>query len=218
MDHYEIIAGERRYRAACKIGMKTVPAIVRECVDSQALEIALIENVQREDINVLEAAQAYRRLIDEFGLTQGDVAKQVGKSQPTIANALRLLSLPNAILDSLYNGEITEGHARCLLSLTGAAQSNAFQRIVHDKLSVRDSEKLVKNAKADVGGNPSSMKNTPPPANPNLTFLEERLQIALGTKVRLRPNGRGGRIEIEYYSDEELEGVLQRILGEEAKF
>ncbi len=218
MDHYEIIAGERRYRAACKLGLKTVPAIVRECVDGQALEIALIENVQREDINVLEAAQAYKRLIDEFGMTQSEVAKRVGKSQPSIANALRLLFLPDPILTSLYSGEITEGHARCLLSLEGAAQLSAFQRIVRDKLSVRDAERLVKNAKSTEEIKPSAMRKADPPVNPNLTYLEDQLQVALGTRVRIRPNGNGGRIEIEYFSEEELEGVFQKIVGEEAKF
>ena len=194
MDHYEIIAGERRYRAACKLGLKTVPAIVRECVDGQALEIALIENVQREDINVLEAAQAYKRLIDEFGMTQSEVAKRVGKSQPSIANALRLLFLPDPILTSLFSGEITEGHARCLLSLEGAAQLSAFQRIVRDKLSVRDAERLVKYAKSSEEIKPSARKKADPPVNPNLTSLEEQLQVALGTRVRIRPNGSGGRI------------------------
>ncbi len=218
MDHYEIIAGERRYRAACKLGLKTVPAIVRECVDGQALEIALIENVQREDINVLEAAQAYKRLIDEFGMTQSEVAKRVGKSQPSIANALRLLFLPDPILTSLFSGEITEGHARCLLSLEGAAQLSAFQRIVRDKLSVRDAERLVKNAKSTEEIKPSAMRKADPPVNPNLTYLEDQLQVALGTRVRIRPNGNGGRIEIEYFSEEELEGVFQKIVGEEAKF
>ncbi len=218
MDHYEIIAGERRYRAACKLGLKTVPAIVRECVDGQALEIALIENVQREDINVLEAAQAYKRLIDEFGMTQSEVAKRVGKSQPSIANALRLLFLPDPILTSLYSGEITEGHARCLLSLEGAAQLSAFQRIVRDKLSVRDAERLVKNAKSTEEIKPSAMRKTASPVNPNLTYLEDQLQVALGTRVRIRPIGNGGRIEIEYFSEEELEGVFQKIVGEEAKF
>jgi ParB family chromosome partitioning protein len=216
MDHYEIIAGERRYRAACLLGLKTVPAIVRECVDGQALEIALIENIQREDINVLEAAQAYKRLIDEFGMTQSQVAKRVGKSQPSIANTLRLLSLPDPILASLSNGEITEGHARCLLALEGASQLSAFQRIVHDKLSVRDAERLVKNAQSNENSKPSVRKKVDPSVNPNLTSLEERLQVALGTRVRIRPSGNGGRIEIDYFSEEELEGVFQKIVGEEA--
>lgn len=213
VDAYELIAGERRYRAAQEAGLRVVPAIIKEYANAQMLEIAIIENVQREDINAVDAAQAYKRLIDEFEMTQSDVARRVGKSQPTIANTLRLLALPDRILDGVKRNEISEGHARTLLQFAPEAQITAFETVRRRGLSVRETERLAKEI-ARTSGNGATPKPVEQPVrDPNHVAVEEALQIALGTKVRIRKVGGIGRIEIEFYSDDELEGVVERLIG-----
>jgi ParB family chromosome partitioning protein len=214
-ERYEIIAGERRFRAAKRSGFHKVPVIIRECVDEQALEYALIENVQREDINPLEAAHAYKRLVDEFGMTQQEVARKVGKSQPAIANALRLLSLPEQILTSLQKGDITEGHARSLLQISPDSQLSAWRKTIQKKLSVRDVERMARELKENdpVEKEIRIAEERMDRNDPNLAAIEEALQLALGTRVRVRKSGGSGKIEIEFYSEEELEGIIERILG-----
>jgi len=216
IDSYELIAGERRLRAARRAGLDTVPALIREYTGPQQLEVALIENLQREDISPVDAAIAYRRLMEEFGLTQAQIAERVGKAQPTIANTLRLLALPPPVLESLQVGEITEGHARALLQAPDPARLEAWQSVVRRRLSVREAERLARELRAASTDPPPSAVPTPAapaPADPNLAAVEEALQTALGTKVTIRSAGAGGRIEIEYYSLEELDGIVERVLG-----
>jgi ParB family transcriptional regulator, chromosome partitioning protein len=205
---YEVVAGERRLRAARLAGLRTVPAVVREAADAQALELALVENIQREDLNAVEEAEAYRKLIEESGLNQETVARRVGKDRSTVSNALRLLRLPRRILDDIVAGTLTEGHARALLALDREAdQLRLRDRIVKDGLSVRGVEALVRRQKGG-GGAPKRKR----PADHNLAALEERLREALGTKVRIVRRGNGGAVEIDFYSDEDLERLLE-LLG-----
>jgi len=199
---YELVAGERRLRAAERAGLRQVPVVVRELSDAESLELALIENVQRDDLSPIEEATAYQRLVDEFGHTQEAIAAQVGKSRSAVANSLRLLRLPDAIKRELARGRLTAGHARALLSLDNSdAQLRAARQILARQMSVRDTEKLVP-ARHD-GSRPTGR-------DPHRQALERELAAALGTRVRIRPRGRGGRIEIEYYSPEELQGISDR--------
>lgn len=216
VDSYELIAGERRFRAAAEAGLTVIPAIVRECTDTQMLELALIENIQREDISPVEAALAYQRLINEFGMTQQEVARRVGKAQPTIANTLRLLSLPPPVLDSLSRGEISEGHARSLLQVAPEARLSAWETVVRRRLTVRETERLAREMR---DGLPDPLAAPPRTdaahaKDPHYVAVEETLRAALGTKVSLKWSGEIGRIEIEFYSEEQLEGIMRRILGE----
>lgn len=207
-DQYTLIAGERRLMAARQAGLETVPVIVREAGDQQHLELALVENIQREDLGPLEAAEAYRQLIDEFGLTQEDVAKRVGKSRTAVANTLRLLNLPEAVSKALAGGQISEGHARALLGLaTPQSQENALQTIVRNDLNVRQTEELVRRLS---GQKPSSTPRAGLP--PELFELEEKLRNRLGTRVQLRPTQKGGTMVIHYYSDEELDALIGKFL------
>lgn len=218
---FELIAGERRFRAAQAAGLERVPAVVKELADPQMLEVALIENVQREDIGPLEAARAYQRLNREFGLTQEAIARRVGKSQPTIANALRLLLLPEPVQDSLARGEITEGHARAILQAPADRQVEVLQAIRGRGLTVRDAERVardLRNPRRERERERAERQPAPEPRDgwhrdANLAAVEEALQVALGTKVSVRKSGSGGRIEIEFYSDDELEGIVERLLG-----
>jgi len=217
VDVYELIAGHRRVFAAQELGLFTVPAIVRPCSDREMLEIALIENLQREDINPVDAALGYRRLAEEFGMRQDEIAKRVGKAQPTIANALRILALPEPILQSVRLGEITESHARALLKLPSDAQRSAWETVRRRGLSVKETERLTR----EMLNNPLKasltrlQKESTPPKDPNHAAVEEALQIALSTKVTIRQSGGIGKIEIEFYSAEELEGIVERIIGRE---
>jgi len=200
---YELIAGERRLRAAESAGLETVPVVVRESSDDESLEIALIENIQRDDLSPLEEAAAYQRLIEEFGHTQDEIAERVGKSRPAIANAIRLLRLPESVRREITRGRLTAGHARTLLSLDNAdAQLRAARQILARQMSVRDAETTIARRK-DGGRQPAR--------DPHRQALERELALALGTRVRIRPRGRGGRIEIEYYSNEELQGLSDRL-------
>jgi ParB family chromosome partitioning protein len=221
VEDYELIAGERRLRAAKMAGLSHVPVLIKEYDEVQSLEVAIVENVQRADINAVEAAYAYRKLIDEFGFSQQEVAKRVGKSQPSISNTLRLLDLPEMILEGLLAGEITEGHARPLLQVQ---QSNPqaltlfWQTLRQRKLSVREAEKMAREIRIQTENPP---KVTLPfqgelRRDANLVAAEEALQTVLGTKVSIHRSGRGGKIEIEFYSEAELEGILERLMGRDA--
>lgn len=212
-ESYELVVGERRLRAARSAGLDSIPAVIKEYAHPQMLEVALIENLQREDINPVDAAVAYRRLRDEFGVSQEEISRRVGKAPSTIANTLRLLALPSPVLESLGRGEITEGHARALLQARPEAQFTAWQDVVRRGLSVRETERLARDLKipsSDGGGKAPRVDVRE--RDPNMAAIEEALQTVLGTKVTIRRSGRTGRIEIEFYSDEELEGIVGRLM------
>lgn len=204
---FGLIAGERRWRAAQLAGLKEVPAIVREATDAQAFELALVENLQRTDLNPLEEAEGYQRLCEEFGLTQEEVSRRVGKERPTVANALRLLSLPDEVKEWLEEGALSMGHARALLGLSSKAQIlEHARRVVSGRLSVRDTEALVKRKKGD----PRSGKGVER-ERPEVRRVVEELQRRLGAKVRLKDRGGKGTVEIDYFSYEELDRILELI-------
>jgi len=209
-DQFVLIAGERRLMASKQIGLKTVPAILRDSNEQERLELALIENVQRADLSPLETAQAYRQLSDEFNLSHSEIAKQVGKSRVSVTNTLRLLNLPPSVQEALAAGKISEGHARSLLSLSSTqAQAAALQTILDKGLNVRQTEELVRK----LSGEKPAQKPKPDPV-PEIKALEERLRSSLGTKVNLKHGRKGGTITIHYYSDEELDGLLQHFLDD----
>ena len=206
---YQLIAGERRLQAARLAGLSRVPVVVKEATSGEMLELALVENLQRADLNPLEEAQAFRRLIDEFGLTQEAVAGRVGRSRTAVANALRLLGLGEDLKGSLARGEISEGHARALLGVASeTARRQAWERVVERGLSVRETEALVRHWPA--AGRRRAPRRRP---DPEAADLEERLRAALGTRVSLMRGRRGGRLTIHFYSDEELHVLLGRLLG-----
>ncbi|MBA4179209.1 MAG: stage 0 sporulation protein J [Anaerolinea sp.] len=212
---YVLIAGERRLQAARLAGLDTVPVVIREATSSQMLELALIENIQRADLNPVEEAVAYRRLIEEYGLTQEEAAQRVGKSRVTVANALRLLQLETEIKRSLVSGEITEGHARALLGLPeGRGRVNAWRDVVKKKLSVRDTEGYVRRALASAPATTNTAGAQTARRDANLSDIEGRLRRALSTRVTIQPQKRGAKIVIECYSDEEFRGVIDAILGD----
>lgn len=205
---YEIVAGERRWRAAQALGMKEVPAIVRPLTDRQSLEFSLIENVQRENLNAIEEARGYGRLLDEFGYTQEDIASAVGKDRATIANALRLLRLPPEIQQALHDGRLSAGHAKVLVGIESAAQQRVlFQRIERDQLSVRQLEGLA-------GKVVPARHRRAQRLDPEARALEANLQHVLGTKVRVVARKRGGRIIIEYFSHDDLARLLTQLGAE----
>ncbi len=210
-DYYQIIAGERRWRAAQKAGLKEVPVVIQDVSEDWALEMALIENIQREDLNPIEEADAYRNLMMSFDLSQEEVARRVGRERSTVANALRLLKLPAAIQQDVIVGVLSMGHARALLSLDSAARiREARDQVVKKQYSVRQTEALVKKLKGSDGKTVVRKK----PVDPELAELGARLHRALGTKVNILPQargGKGGRIEIRYYSAEELERLLDQL-------
>jgi len=205
-----LIVGERRLEAARSIGLQSVPVIIRHASDQQTLELALIENIQREDLNPLEEADAYRQLIDDFNLSHNEIALQVGKSRVSVTNTLRLLNLPESIKQALLDGRITEGHARALLGLPALeAQEAALQTVIIRELNVRQTEELVRKLSGQKP--PAKQKFIPPP---EIVDLEQRLRDSLGTKVILRHGRKGGSVTIHYYSDEELDTLLGRLLNE----
>ena len=201
---YQIIAGERRWRAARLAGKKTIPAIVKECSDLEVMELALIENLQREDLNSIEEATAYKSLIEEYNMTQEEISKKIGKSRPAIANSLRLLQLPQEIKNMIAEGKISQGHARALLSISGEKkQIDMAEKIIAQQLNVRQIEKLAKDTKQ------KKKKEVLPDAYQiEINQLEERLRAALGTKVTIHHKKNKGSIEIEYYSDEEFDRIF----------
>jgi ParB family chromosome partitioning protein len=206
---FELIAGERRLRAAKLAGLQFVPIIVRAADHEVSLELALIENLQREDITPLECAKAYRRLLDEFGLTQDDVAAKVGKSRSAVANTLRLLRLPERIIEGLESGAITEGHARALLAIANEAEQLAlFEQVVERGLTVRDLEDATrKQGQPKKASGPR--KRAPEQAlDTESERIRQSLAEAIGLPVKLQRTGSGGRIVIEFYSDEDLSRVM----------
>lgn len=209
-DHWQIIAGERRWRASQKAGLHEVPVVIQDVSEDSALEMALIENIQREDLNPLEEAEAYRNLMDSFSLPQDEVAKRVGKDRSTVANSLRLLKLPEKIRQDLIEGRMTMGHARALLSLEADEDMvEASAEVIRRKLSVRETESLIKKIK-NFENLPE--KKIPPKRDPYLDQLENEIRETLGTKARLTPKGKGGKLEINYTSAEDLDRLLE-ILG-----
>ena len=210
-DYYEIIAGERRWRAAKLAGLKEVPVVIREYTKQQTMEIALIENVQREDLNPIEEAKAYQRLIQEFELKQEEIAARVGKNRVTITNSMRLLKLDERVQDLLIQNQITGGHARALLSVEdGQLQYELAGKIIAENLSVRETEKLVKSLSKKK--NPKEKKVEDESLTLIFHDLEERMKSAMGTKVSInRKDKNTGRVEIEYYSESELERIVELI-------
>ncbi len=207
---YEIIAGERRWRAAERAGMLRVPVIIRDVPDEKLLEVALIENIQREDLNAVEEARAYHRLSAEFKLTQEQIATAVGKERSTIANTLRLLKLPDDVLSQLSRGDLTMGHARALLALEDpAALRRAAREVAERHLSVRDTELLVRRLTQ-----PPAKEARGRAADANTRAAEEKLRFALGTRVRIARRGKGGRLEIEFKDEDELQRIYELITNE----
>jgi ParB family chromosome partitioning protein len=207
---YQIVAGERRWRAAQRAGLHKVNAVVREIPDSKLLELALIENIQRQELNPIEEAHAYQRLIRDFNMTQDEVAQRVGKDRSSVANYLRLLKLPLQIQKMLEDGLLSMGHARALLGLeTEEQQVEMANTIVNNKLSVRDTEQAVKNAAARSS---KSETSTPVKNDANIRAAETKLMRFLGTKVSIQPGQNGGKIEIKFGSMSELERIYSIIM------
>ena len=202
---YQIVAGERRWRAARLAGKKTIPAIIKECSNLEVMELALIENLQREDLNSIEEAMAYKSLIEEYNMTQEEISKKIGKSRPAIANSLRLLQLPQEIKNMIAEGKISQGHARALLSISGEKkQLDMAEKIIAQQLNVRQIEKLAKDTKQ------KKKKEVLTDAYQiEINQLEERLRAVLGTKVTIHHRKNRGSIEIEYYSDEEFDRIFE---------
>jgi len=213
-DGYQLIAGERRLRAAGLAGLERIPAIVRDATEQEQLELALVENLQRTDLNPIEEALAYRRLIEEFGLDQEAVGQRVGRARSSVANTLRLLELAEPVQTALADGRISEGHARAIAGLpSGSGQVTVLEAVVSGGLSVRQTEELVRRLK--------DLRPDTPPAeergsDPDLERLEADLRDALGTKVTLTSTRRGGRITIEYYGADDLDRLMGRLTGRSA--
>ena len=209
-DGYQLIAGERRVRAARLAGLDRIPALVRQLADQDQLEVALVENVQRSDLDPIDEALAYRRLIDEFGLTQERVADRVGKARTTVANTLRLLDLHPAVQAAIGDGRISEGHGRALGGLPTGGQAQVLGTVVDQGLSVRQTEELVRRLREP---RPTREPVAKPRLDAEMERVEEDLRQRLGTKVSLSRSRKGGRIVIEYYSDEELGRLYDRLIG-----
>jgi ParB family chromosome partitioning protein len=202
---YELIAGERRLRAAKLAGLSSVPAVIRDVADAEALELALIENIQRENLNPIEEAQAYQRLIEEFSLTQEEMAQKVGRDRTTITNSLRLLALPEIVRSDLATGTLSSGHGRALLALADERQILiAREKFIAKGMSVREAEAFVKRIKEGEGPEKEKVR-----IDPAILDIEEDLTRTLGTKVRIVPKGAGGSIVIEYYSEQELDRLAE---------
>lgn len=207
---YQLIAGERRWRAAQRAGFSQIPAIIREVDDKSALELAIIENVQRHDISAVESAHAYRRLSKEFGLSQEQVAVRVGKSRVSVANTMRLLDLPAEALDAIQTGQISEGHGRAILTAQGdSARRTLLRRILRDGLTVREVERMAREGIEDVDPTLRLEK----PQNADLARLETKLQRALGLRLKLKERGRGGQMVIHFNSPEELLRLTRKLVA-----
>jgi ParB family transcriptional regulator, chromosome partitioning protein len=212
---YQLIAGERRWRAARQAGLSVIPAIIRESSPRAMLELALIENIQRADLNVLEEATAYRQLIEDFGLKHGDLANRVGKNRSTITNALRILQCPDEVQQALMQRRITEGHARALLGLPSSVDQIAgLELVLNRELTVRQTERMVRDWN-EGGSRPADQPSLEPAKDPNIQDFERRLQRSLGTRVELKRGRKGGRLIIHYYSDDELNTLSERLLDED---
>ena len=203
-DGYDIVAGERRWRAAQRAGLLKVPVVVRDVPDDRLLAIALIENIQREDLNPIEEADAYRRLAEQFHLTQEQIADAVGKDRSSIANYVRLLRLPTEVRANVSSGALSMGHARALLGLVDeAAQLRLARDIVAAGLSVRETETLIRRAQAPTVEKPQPVKDV------HTRAAEEKLRLSLGTRVQITRKGRGGRVEIEFANEDELQRIYE---------
>jgi len=209
LDGYRIVAGERRVQAARLAGLERIPAVIRQLADREQLELALVENVQREDLNPIEEANAFRQLHEEFGLTQDEIARQVGRARTTITNTLRLLELDEGVQAAVADGRLSEGHARALVGLPAIQQLHLVAAIVESGLSVRQAEELARRLREP---RPASEK-TERRVDPDLERVEEDLRNALGTKVSVARGRKGGRIVIEYYNDEDLGRLYDRLTG-----
>ena len=208
-NEYIIVAGERRWRAAKLIGLKEVPAIIMNLTEKQILEISLIENIQREDLNYIEEALAYKKLIHDFNLTQEELSKRIGKSRVTITNTLRLLNLSEDVQQYIIEGVISEGHGRALLGITDSkVQCELAQSVIDDKLSVRELEILIRKLKTSPTRSKSKSSNETNPYYKDITY---KLENYFGTKVNITNKNNKGKIEIEYYSEEDLQRILEII-------
>ena len=206
---FVIVAGERRWRAAKLAHIKEVPAIIMDLTDKQVLEVSLIENIQREDLNSIEEAVAYKKLIEEFNLTQEELSKRLGKSRVSITNTMRLLNLSENVQQYLIEGVISEGHGRALLSIIdNKVQYELAQKVIDDKLSVRELEFLIKKMKSENG---KTTKSTRSESNPYYKEIMNQLESHFGTKVNISNKNNKGKIEIEYYSEEDLQRILEII-------
>ncbi len=207
MDQWQLITGERRWRAAKILGLAKVPVIIRDASQQQKLELSLVENIQRQDLNPMEESRAYQRLHDEFNLTQEEIAKKVGKSRPQIANTMRLLELAPEIQQAIEQGTITLGHAKVILSLESRKEQEKFFRsILREGLNVREASWGAKRIKAKHLGKPAVQTT-------ELKFFEDQLRSSLGTKVKVRQTGKIIKIEIECYSSEELRAITEKLIG-----
>jgi len=213
-DHFELVAGERRWRAAQMAGLSVVPAMVRSLSDQQSLEIALVENLQREDLNPIEEAKAYRSMVESVGLTQDEIARRIGVSRPAVSNSLRLLSLADQVQTLLEAGAITAGHARTLVGLEPQEQIRLGNEMVARGLNVRQAEQLLQRR----AGQRQHAKVAVSEPDADVLAIERQLRQALGTEVRLqaKAQGKGGRLVIEYYGDEELERLIELLLRPQA--
>ena len=208
VDGYQLVTGERRVRAARAAGLERIPAIVRQLADREQLELALVENLQREDLDPLESARGYRQLIDEFGFSQEALAVRVGRARSTVANTLRLLDLHENVQAAVADGFITEGHARAIGGLAIDHQATIVASVIAQDLSVRQTEEFVRRSRE-----PREPKAAAPTRDAEMERVEEDLRRALGTKVRVARSRRGGRIVIDYYTEEELGRLYERLMG-----
>jgi ParB family transcriptional regulator, chromosome partitioning protein len=209
LDGYRVVAGERRVQAARLAGLERIPAIVRQLADREQLELALVENVQREDLNPIEEAQAFRQLSEEFGLTQDEIARQVGRARTTITNTLRLLELEPKVQHAVADGRLTEGHARALVGLPAIQQLHLVTTITEAGLSVRQAEELARRLREPRPSGATAAARR----DPDLERVEDDLRASLGTKVSVARGRKGGRIVIEYYTDEDLGRLYDRLTG-----
>lgn len=208
---YQLIAGERRWMAAKMAGLNRVPVVIKEASPQGTLEMALVENIQRADLNPLEEAQAYQQLADEFGLTQEQIAARVGKSRVSVTNTLRLLRLSDSLKQALLSGDISEGHARALLALeSDDLQEQALRMVVRHGLNVRQTEELARRLQS-----PPKKQEPAPPLSPEAKALQAQLEGVLGTRVQLTRGKKGGKLVIHFYSEEELEAICSVLLGAE---
>lgn len=204
-DFYKLIAGERRWRAARMAGLKTIPAIAKDFTDNEIMEISLIENIQREDLNPMEEAEAYKRLMDEFKMTQEKIAEKIGKSRPAIANTMRLINLDDRVKGYVIDGVLSGGHARALVNIDQKdLQYEVAKKIIDNNLNVRQTEKLIKKLLLSKILDPAKAKS-----NPYIEDIQKRMENALGTKVSISHGKRKGKIEIEYYTYKDLERILE---------
>jgi ParB family chromosome partitioning protein len=212
LDGYQLVAGERRVRAAAAAGLDRIPAVIRHLDDRSRLELALIENLQREDLDPIESAHGFRRLVEDFGFTHEAIAERVGRARSTVANTLRLLDLAPVVQAAIADGSISEGHGRALGGLSVEHQEHVLGAVIEQELSVRQTEELVRRLR-EPKVSPDTTAREPRQGDPDLERIEEDLRRSLGTKVSLARSRRGGRIVIEYYSEEELGRLYDRLTG-----